>query len=123
MENLNSLGVKIAIDDFGTGYSSLAYLKKFPIQKLKVDRTFVRDISCDPNDAGIVFAIIAMAHTLNLEVVAEGIETLDHLQFLKKTACEVGQGYLFSRPVPQGEFLTLIKETDGVFDAASAGTC
>ena len=123
MENLNSLGVKIAIDDFGTGYSSLAYLKKFPIQKLKVDRTFVRDISCDPNDAGIVSAIIAMAHTLNLEVVAEGIETLDHLQFLQKTGCEVGQGYLFSRPVPQEEFLTLIKETDGVFDAASAETC
>lgn len=99
MQHLKSLGVSIAIDDFGTGYSSLAYIKRFPINVLKVDRSFVMDIPADKNDMAITAAIIAMANKLNLVVVAEGIETTDQLSFLYANNCDEGQGYLFSRPL------------------------
>lgn len=98
MEELGKMGVLLAIDDFGTGYSSLGYLKRFPIAGLKIDRSFVRDIPGDANDAQIAASVIALAHNMNLRVVAEGIETADQLAFLRDKGCEHGQGYYFSPP-------------------------
>lgn len=99
LEQLKGIGVGISIDDFGTGYSSLSYLKKFPIDYLKIDKSFVRDINDDENDANIVKAIITLAHNLNLQVIAEGVETNEQLQFLKKNDCDHIQGYIFSKPL------------------------
>jgi diguanylate cyclase (GGDEF)-like protein/PAS domain S-box-containing protein len=108
LRELRSMGIYISVDDFGTGYSSLSYLKRFPINALKIDRSFVKDIPDDQDDAAITAAIIAMAHQLNLEVVAEGIETEEQLGFLRQHGCEVGQGYLISRPVPGKELAELL---------------
>lgn len=107
---LKKLGVQISIDDFGTGYSSLLYLKKFPIDRVKIDRSFVRDMMQNPNDAAIVAAIIAMAHNLNLKVTAEGVEEQDQMSFLKMHQCDDVQGYIFSPPVPVGEVEMIIRE-------------
>jgi len=101
---LGQMGVRISLDDFGTGYSSLSYLKSLPIHALKIDRSFVNDIDTDPDDAAIVNAVIAMAHTLGLIVVAEGIETAGQLAFLRTVDCELGQGYLISAAMPGEEF-------------------
>ena len=103
LEKLKSIGVQIAIDDFGTGYSSLAYLKRFPIDILKVDRSFIRDIPADPGGQKITRAIIAMAHSLRLKVVAEGVETADQLKFLRAQHCDAVQGYFLYRPLPEAE--------------------
>jgi EAL domain-containing protein (putative c-di-GMP-specific phosphodiesterase class I) len=108
MRAINSLGVRLAIDDFGTGYSSLGALKLFPIQKLKVDQTFVRNLATDSNDAAIAASVIALARAMNLEVIAEGIETEEQLAFLRKKKCHQGQGYLFSRPIPEKECSKLL---------------
>ena len=104
MEALNKLGLEIAIDDFGTGYSSLAYLKRFPIQKLKIDKTFVCDLANNHSDAAIIQATLALAKSLSLDVVAEGVETQDQLRLLREFGCGIGQGFLFGRPVPADEF-------------------
>jgi EAL domain-containing protein (putative c-di-GMP-specific phosphodiesterase class I) len=95
---IKEMGVHVSIDDFGTGYSSLARLKKFPIESVKIDRSFIRDIASDPDDAAIVAAVIAMAHGLRLKVVAEGVETADQLRFLRERNCDEIQGFYFSRP-------------------------
>ncbi|MGJ5675327.1 MAG: EAL domain-containing response regulator [Nostochopsis sp.] len=104
MNELRSLGVKIAIDDFGTGYSSLMYLKKLPINKLKIDRYFIHNVVNDPQKAAITTALIQMGHNLNLQVIAEGVETESELEFLQQYKCDAMQGFLFSRPVGAGEF-------------------
>jgi diguanylate cyclase len=104
LERLSAMGIHISIDDFGTGYSSLSYLKRFPINKLKIDRSFIRHISSDMNDAAIVRATIGLAHHLRLTVVAEGVETDDQLQFLRMLGCDEYQGYHISEPVPASEF-------------------
>jgi len=103
MQEIKSTGVSIAIDDFGTGYSSLSYIKRFPIDVLKVDRSFVTDIPDDKNDMAITAAVIAMAHKLSLNVVAEGVETEEQLKYLRLNNCDEGQGYLFSRPLSLGQ--------------------
>ncbi len=108
LEELKSMGIKIAIDDFGTGYSSLSYLKKFPINTLKIDRSFVKDIPEDSNDSAIVNAIIALAHIMKLDVIAEGVESRDQLEYLRKHDCKKIQGYYFSPPVSAQEFTALI---------------
>jgi diguanylate cyclase (GGDEF)-like protein/PAS domain S-box-containing protein len=106
---LSDAGFGLAIDDFGTGYSSLSYLKKFPIDSLKIDRSFVRDLHSDRDDAAICAAILAMAHELGLKVVAEGIELEEQLDFLKRHGCDMAQGYLLGRPMPAADFARMAK--------------
>lgn len=106
---LKNMGIQIAIDDFGTGYSSLNYLKLFPISTLKIDRSFVIDITRNQDDAAILTSIIFLAHNLNLNVIAEGVETPEQFDFLRKRRCEQIQGYLFSKPVPAEQFINLLK--------------
>jgi diguanylate cyclase (GGDEF)-like protein/PAS domain S-box-containing protein len=107
---LNTMGVAIAVDDFGTGYSSLSYLKRFPIHSLKIDKSFVQDITNDPDDAAIAQAIISLSHSLDIKVVAEGVETKPQLMFLQKRGCDIMQGYYFSKPLPTQEITQLLLE-------------
>ncbi|MFP5350808.1 MAG: putative bifunctional diguanylate cyclase/phosphodiesterase, partial [Gammaproteobacteria bacterium] len=107
---LHQMGVHLSIDDFGTGYSSLSYLKRFAIDRLKIDRSFVKDIPRDADDAAITSAIIAMAHKLDLRVVAEGVETAEQLTFLRAHGCDAMQGFYFSRPVSADAFTRLLDE-------------
>jgi diguanylate cyclase (GGDEF)-like protein len=120
LEQLKSLGVQLAIDDFGTGYSSLAYLKRFPIDTLKVDRSFIRDIPGDSGDRKITRAIIALAHSLRLTVVAEGVETAAQLKFLRAQRCDSVQGYLLHRPLPEDEVAQVLRANRAECDALAA---
>lgn len=116
LKKLKNLGVQVSLDDFGTEYSSLYYLKEFPIDKLKIDQSFVRQCTDDNNDAIIVKTIIAMAHKMKLKVVAEGVELKEHLVFLQRNLCEEAQGYLFSKPLPPEEFVQKIKEIEQIIE-------
>ena len=119
---LRDLGVRVSVDDFGTGYSSLAYLRNLPIDYLKIDRTFVRDMNVDRNDAAIVRAIISMAQSLHLGTVAEGIETREHASQLLALGCSTGQGYFFSKPMPAHETNELLRTMRGAAPVTTSPT-
>jgi EAL domain-containing protein (putative c-di-GMP-specific phosphodiesterase class I) len=109
MNDLHQRGVRMSIDDFGTGYSSLSYLKKFQVYKVKIDQSFVQDITDDPDDRAIVSAIISMASSLGMQTIAEGVETQGQLDFLQEKGCTEVQGYFFSRPVPPEQFAAFLR--------------
>ena len=113
LDQLADMGILLAIDDFGTGYSSLAYLKHMPIRRLKLDRSFVKDIETDANDAAICAATIALGHSLGIELVAEGVETDTQREFLSRLGCDYLQGYLYSRPVGLAEIIAFVRERNG----------
>ena len=108
LQALKDMGIYLSVDDFGTGYSSLNYLKRFPLDELKIDRSFVKDIITDTNDAAITAAIIGLAQNLKLSVVAEGVETTEQADFLLRRGCNTMQGFLFAKPMPQKEFEELL---------------
>jgi EAL domain-containing protein (putative c-di-GMP-specific phosphodiesterase class I) len=110
MDDLNARGIRMSIDDFGTGYSSLSYLRKFKVSRLKIDQSFVRDISDDPESRAIVTAIITLASSMGFQTIAEGVETAGQLAFLRLQGCNEVQGYYFSRPLPAAQFEAFMRE-------------
>lgn len=110
LEGIKQRGLSLAVDDFGTGYSSLYYLKRLPIDVLKIDKSFVDEVATDPNDQAIVATIIAMGTALNLTLVAEGIETVEQERFLTKYSCGQGQGYLYGKPISRDAFVAFLGE-------------
>ena len=118
LNRLKDMGANVSIDDFGTGYSSLSYLTRFPLDSLKIDRAFVTNLPDDDNAVAIVRAIISMSKSLNLNIIAEGVETENQVGFLHALGCQVGQGYLFSKPIESGEFVKLLTRARGLFLAA-----
>jgi EAL domain-containing protein (putative c-di-GMP-specific phosphodiesterase class I) len=116
LQELKLMGVQISIDDFGTGYSSLSYLKHFPIDRLKIDRSFVHDVNYDTDDAAIAESIIALGHSLRIKVLAEGVETKEQLNFLQELHCDEMQGYYFSRPLSLEDFTELLNSGLGAND-------
>jgi diguanylate cyclase (GGDEF)-like protein len=123
LHRLHSLGVRLSIDDFGTGYSSLSYLKRFPVDIIKIDRSFVCDVPQDADDGAIISAIIALAHSLRLEVVAEGVETQAQLDFLKSRKCDMLQGYLLSPAVPADQFAQLLRQSVDIVTTVPTRIC
>ena len=121
LHELKKLGVLLAIDDFGTGYSSLVYLKRLPIDTLKVDKEFVGDLTTDPDDEAITATIITMAHSLGLNVVAEGVETVEQLQYLHEQGCDEIQGYWLSRPIEESDCANFLDHHDPALLLATAG--
>ena len=117
LHRLKDLGVCLAIDDFGTGYSSLSYLKRFPIDRLKIDRSFITHVTTNTEDASVTQAIIAVAHSLGLSVTAEGVESADQLAFLNENKCEEVQGYYFSKPVSANDIKRLLIVNQGLPDS------
>ena len=111
LKRFNELGIKIAVDDFGVGFSSLAYLKRLPVQVLKIDKSFIQNICSDESDQSIVRSTIEMAHNLGLKVVAEGVETNETLNLLCELGCDIAQGFLFSRPLPPELFVKWVEES------------
>lgn len=110
LDQLSAMGIRIAIDDFGTGYSSLQHLHTFPIHRLKIDRSFVHDLPGEPKDAAIAISVINLAHSLDIPVVAEGVETQRQLDFLREHGCDEYQGFLHSRPLPPDQIFALLKD-------------
>jgi EAL domain-containing protein (putative c-di-GMP-specific phosphodiesterase class I) len=110
LQSLRDLGIRLAIDDFGTGYSSLTYLKRFPVDVIKIDRSFIKDLPANGNDGALTSAVIAMGHSLEIELVAEGVETWAQVEFLLARGCHLVQGFLFSRPVPAQDFVALVAQ-------------
>ncbi|MBX2833335.1 MAG: bifunctional diguanylate cyclase/phosphodiesterase, partial [Micavibrio sp.] len=120
LQNLHAMGVELAIDDFGTGYSSLSYLRQFPIDRLKIDQSFIRNALNDPDDASIARTIIALGRALGLKVIAEGVETVEHEKFLVNEGCDEVQGFRYSRPIPMTDFIKFAKEYNGKLDSFSS---
>jgi EAL domain-containing protein (putative c-di-GMP-specific phosphodiesterase class I) len=114
LARLKRLGIRVSVDDFGTGYSSLAYLRRFPLDAVKIDGAFIRDVTTDADDAAITLAIIGMAHRLNLQVIAECVETAEQLEFLRANGCDQAQGYYIARPMPVQELEVLWRTTGGI---------
>ena len=114
LERLKRLGILVSVDDFGTGYSSLAYLRRFPLDAVKIDGAFIRDVTSNDDDASITLAIIGMAHRLNLQVIAECVETAEQLEFLRANGCDQAQGYFIARPMPVQELEELWRRTGGI---------
>ena len=110
LNKIRKMGIDLSIDDFGTGYSSLSYLKKFPISKLKIDRSFIHDLDKKDENKALIKAIIAMANSLNLQTVAEGVETQEQKDFLQKYNCKYYQGYYYSKPLNKEEFMILLEK-------------
>jgi diguanylate cyclase (GGDEF)-like protein len=121
LADLKLRGIKISVDDFGTGYSSLSYLKRFPLDALKIDRSFVRDITTDPDDAAIVAAIVALARSLKIEVIAEGVENPAQREYLHEQGCDCMQGYMFGKPAPADEIARLLPWSSSVGDVPPSG--
>lgn len=119
LRQLQELGVSIAIDDFGTGYSSLSYLKTFPIDRLKIDRSFVRNLNAASDDAAIVRAIINLGHSLKIDVIAEGAEGVEQVAYLRAEGCDEVQGYFFSRPLPADDFVAFVRQDGAGRQAAT----
>ena len=113
LKDLHALGVELAIDDFGTGYSSLSYLRQFPIDRLKIDQSFIRNALNNADDAAIARTIIGLGRSLNLKIIAEGVETLEHEQFLLTEGCDEVQGYRYSRPIPGDAFVKFLGGYNG----------
>ncbi len=110
MSALNDMGIELTLDNFGTGYSSLAYLKRIPVGKLKIDRSFVRNLDVDPDDRAIASTILSMGRSLRLKVLAEGVETAEQYEILRGMGCELVQGHLFGRPLPPEEFVAFLEQ-------------
>lgn len=120
LRKLSDMGVQVSVDDFGTGYSSMSYLQRFPIDKLKIDRTFISDVTSSNDDASIVSAIVSLGHTLKLKVIAEGVETPEQLEFLQMLGCDQYQGFHYSKPMPAEEFADLIRRGGHVQETGAA---